>query len=78
MQLNTPPLPSEIAGTALAIETTEAGAARLAVRSLGVVTEINLAPDQREQVARLLAGTAHGRTEFELATAIVRDAVGGL
>lgn len=77
MQLNTPPLPAEIAGTAIAIEATKAGAARLAVRSLGVVTELNLDARQREQVAKLLNGTAPGRIEFELDSATVRDAVGG-
>lgn len=69
--------PAEIAGVAIRFEATAEGA-RLAVRSIGVITEITLDADQREQVAKLLTGTAPGRIEFELDSATVRDAVGGL
>ena len=68
--------PVEIAGAAVRFEATDEGA-RLAVRSLGVVTELDLDLDQREQVAKLLTGTGPGRAEFELDSATVRDAVGG-
>ncbi len=71
--------PVEIQGAAIRFEATDQGA-RLAVRSLGVVTELDLDLDQREQVAKLLTGTGTGpgRIEIELNTATVRDAVGGL
>ena len=68
--------PVEIQGVAIRFEATDEGA-RLAVRSLGVVTELNLDARQREQVAKLLNGAAPGRAEFELDSATVRDAVGG-
>ena len=68
--------PAEIQGVAIRFETSDEGA-RLAVRSLGVVTELNLDARQREQVAKLLNGAAPGRAEFELDSATVRDAVGG-
>ena len=69
--------PAEIAGAAVRFETSDEGA-RLAVRSLGAVTELNLDAHQRAQVAKLLTGTGPGRIEIELNTATVRDAVGGL
>lgn len=75
MNLNISTTPAEIAGVAIRIGTTGEGA-RLAVRSMGVVTEITLDADQRERVAKLLTGAAHGRIEFELNTATVRDAGG--
>ena len=68
--------PVEIQGAAIRFEATDQGA-RLAVRSLGVVTELDLDLDQREQVAELLTGTGPGRIEIELDSATVRDAVGG-
>jgi hypothetical protein len=77
MNLNIPTTPAEIAGAAVRFEATDEGA-RLAVRSIGVITEITLDADQREQVAKLLTGTGPGRIEIELNTATVRDAVGGL
>ena len=68
--------PVEIQGVAIRFETSDGGA-RLAVRSLGVVTELDLDLDQRERLAKLLTGTGPGRAEFELDSATVRDAVGG-
>ena len=68
--------PAEIQGVAIRFETSDGGA-RLAVRSMGVITEITLDADQREQVAKLLTGTGPGRIEIELDSATVRDAVGG-
>ena len=68
--------PAEIQGAAVRFEATDEGA-HLALRSMGVITEITLDADQREQVAKLLTGTAPGRIEFELDSATVRDAVGG-
>jgi hypothetical protein len=76
MNLNIPTTPAEIQGAAIRFEATDQGA-RLAVRSLGVVTELDLDLDQREQVAELLTGTGPGRIEIELDSATVRDAVGG-
>lgn len=69
--------PAEIAGVAISFEATDEGA-RLAVRSMGVITELDLSPEQREQVAKLLTGAGPDRIEIELNTATVRDAVGGL
>lgn len=77
MQTTIPTTPVEIAGVAIRFEATDEGA-RLAVRSMGVITELDLSPEQREQVAKLLTGTAPGRIEFELNTATVRNAAGGL
>ena len=76
MNLNISTTPAEIAGVAIRIGTTGEGA-RLAVRSMGVVTEITLDADQRERVAKLLTGAGPDRIEIELDTATVRDAVGG-
>lgn len=76
MNLNITTAPAEIQGVAIRIGAADQ-AARLAVRSMGVITELDLSPEQREQVAKLLTGTAPGRIEFELNTATVRDAVGG-
>lgn len=76
MQTTIPTTPAEIAGAAVRFEVTgERGL--LAVRSMGVITELTLDADQREQVAKLLTGTAPGRIEFELNTATVRNAAGG-
>lgn len=77
MNLNIPTAPAEIQGAAVRFEASEEGA-RLALRSMGVITELTLDADQREQVAKLLTGTAPGRIEFELDSATVRNAVGGL
>lgn len=76
MNLNITTTPAEIQGAAIRFEATDQGA-RLAVRSMGVITELDLDADQRERLAKLLTGTAPGRAEFELSTATVRDAVGG-
>ena len=77
MQTTIPTTPVEIAGVAIRFEATDEGA-RLTVRSLGAITELDLDADQRERVAKLLTGTAPGRAEFELDSATVRDAAGGL
>lgn len=69
--------PVEIQGVAIRFETSDGGA-RLAVRSMGAITELSLDGDQRAQVAKMLTGTGPGRAEFELDSATVRDAVGGL
>jgi hypothetical protein len=69
--------PAEIAGAAVRFEATDEGA-RVALRSMGFITELELDLDQRAQVAKLLTGTGPGRIEIELNTATVRDAVGGL
>lgn len=76
MQTTIPTTPVEIAGAAIRFETIGVGA-RLAVRSVGVITELDLDADQRERLANLLAGAAPGRAEFELDSATVRDAAGG-
>lgn len=78
MNLNIPTTPAEIAGAAIRFETIGGVGARLAVRSMGVITELTLDAEQREQVAKLLTGTAPGRAEFELDSATARDAAGGL
>ena len=76
MNLNITIAPAEIQGAAIRFEASDGGA-RVALRSMGFITELELDLDQRAQVAKLLTGTAPGRAEFELSTATVRDAVGG-
>lgn len=77
MNLNIPTAPAEIQGAAVRFEASEQGA-HLALRSMGIVTELDLSPDQRERLAKLLAGAAPGRIEIELDSATVRDAAAGL
>lgn len=69
--------PAEIQGAAIRFEMSDQRA-RVALRSMGAITELEIDADQREQVAKLLTGTAPGRIEFELDSATVRDAAGGL